>query len=51
MSDRSSPVLHPQTGKPADSSDPFFLQVTHELSDKDFSGACCRTQVAVPRVA
>ena len=29
-------ILDPATGKPVGASDPFFLEVNHELSDKGF---------------
>jgi NADH-quinone oxidoreductase subunit B len=29
-------ILDPSTGKPVGASDPFFLEVNHELSDKGF---------------
>src|SRR3954452_19517173 len=32
----SSALFYPQRGTPADSSDPFFLRVNAELSDKGF---------------
>ena len=29
-------ILDPSTGKPVGASDPYFLEVNHELSDKGF---------------
>jgi NADH-quinone oxidoreductase subunit B len=36
MIDPKSPMVHPGEGKPADSSDPYFMEIRHDLSDKGF---------------